>query len=109
VFFLIKDRLQSKWVGIKRDCGGLDYFEKIYKEVPRCQCLNTSVTNAVTRWISWKKAVVRASTSAKNVGVQIRKNCFQVFPLDKVAGEAIPAQPESVQPERADFLRKNVV
>jgi len=58
----------------------------------------------VTKWIFWKKAAARASTFAKNVEVQIRKNYFRDFPSGKAVKEAIPAQPE-----RADFLRKDVV
>ena len=79
-------------------------FQQFYKEIRRCQYLNTSVTNVVTKWIFWKKAATRASTFAKNVEVQIRKNYFRDFPLDKAAKEVIPAQPE-----RADFLRKDVL
>jgi len=52
----------------------------------------------------WKKAAARASTFAKNVEVQIRKNYFRDFPLGKVTREAIPAQLE-----HADFLRKDVL
>jgi hypothetical protein len=58
----------------------------------------------VTKWIFWKKVTARASTFAKNVEVQIRKNYFQDFPLGKVTREAIPAQLE-----RADFLRKDIL
>ena len=50
---------------------------------------------------SWKKAIVRTSMSAKNVGVRICRNYFQVFPLDKAARGAI-----HVQPEHVDFNRK---
>ena len=52
----------------------------------------------------WKKAAAKTSTFAKNVEVQIRKNYFRAFPLGKAAKEVIPAQPE-----RADFLRKDVL
>jgi len=52
----------------------------------------------------WKEAAAKANTPAKNVGVQICRNCFQDSPLDKAAREAIPAQLE-----RADFLRKDIL
>jgi len=52
----------------------------------------------------WRKAAAKASTSAKNVEVQICKDCFRVFPLGKAVKEAVPAQPE-----RADFLRKDIL
>ena len=83
------------------DCSGLQRFDRIHREVRRCQYLNTSVTNAATRRISWKKAAVKASTSAKNVEAQICKNYSRAFPWGKVTSKAIFAQPE-----RADFLRK---
>jgi hypothetical protein len=52
----------------------------------------------------WKKAAEKVSTSVKNVGVRICKNFFRLFPLGKAVKEAVPAQPE-----RADFLRKDVL
>jgi hypothetical protein len=69
--------------------------------------LNTSAANAGIRPNSWKKAVVRTSTSAKNVEVRICKNYFQAFPLGKAAREAIHAQPERVQLEHVDSDRKD--
>jgi len=57
-----------------------------------------------TRQNFWKKAAVKTSTFAKNVEVQMCKNCFRAFPLGKATKEVIPAQPE-----RADFLRKDVL
>ena len=79
-------------------------FEKIYKEVAQCQYLNISVINAGTRWNFWKKTLVGVSTFANAAKVRICKNYFRAFPLGKAAKEAIPAQPE-----RADFLRKDVL
>jgi hypothetical protein len=52
----------------------------------------------------WKKAAARTSMSAKNVEVQICRNYFQDSPSGKAVKEAVPAQPE-----RADFLRKDIL
>lgn len=70
----------------------------------RCQYLSTNAINVGTRRNFWKKTVTQTSTFAKNVAVQICGNYFQVFPLGRATREAIPAQPE-----RADFLRKDVL
>jgi len=69
--------------------------------------LNINAANAGIRANFWKKAVARANTSAKNVEVRICRNYFQVFPLDKAAREAIPAQQEHAQLEHVDFDRKD--
>jgi hypothetical protein len=69
--------------------------------------LSTSVINAGTRQNFWKKAPAKISTSAKNVGARICKNCFQDSPLDKVAKEIIPAQPERAPLELADYDRRD--
>jgi hypothetical protein len=74
------------------------------KEVSQCQYLNISVKSAGTKRNSWKKAAKKVNTSVKNVGVRICKNFFRLFPLGKAVKEAVPAQPE-----RADFLRKDVL
>jgi len=82
--------------------------EQVCKELKRCRYLNTSVINAGTRLSFWKKAIVKASTSAKNVEVRICRNYFQVFPLGKAAARGTtPAQLEHVQPERVDSDRKD--
>jgi hypothetical protein len=51
--------------------------EHIEKEVQECQYLNTNVKDVATRPNLWKKAAAKASTSAKNVEVQVRKDFFQ--------------------------------
>jgi hypothetical protein len=82
--------------------------EHIEKEVQQCQYLNTSVKDVATRPNLWKKAAAKASTSAKNVEAHTCRNCFQDSPLDKAGRGLIPSQLERAQPERADFLRKDV-
>ena len=77
------------------------------KELKRCQYLNTSVVNVGIRPNSWKRAVVKTSTSAKNVEVRICRSYFQVFPLGKAARGAIHAQPEHAQLERVVSNRKD--
>jgi len=52
----------------------------------------------------WKKAAARTNTFAKNVEVRICGNYFRAFPSGKATKEVIPAQPE-----RADYLRKDVL
>ncbi len=79
------------------------------KELKRCQYLNTSVVNVGIRPNSWKRAVVKTSTSAKNVEVRICRSYFQVFPLGKAARGAIHAQPERVLLERAASDRKDIL
>jgi len=74
----------------------------------RWQYLSTIVINAGIRPNFWKKAAVKRDTSAKNVEVQICKNCFQVFLLGKTVRVAIPAQPERAQQEHADSDRKDL-
>ena len=66
--------------------------------------MSTGVINVGTKRNFWKKAAARTSTFAKNVEVRICGNCFQDSPSGKATREAIPAQPE-----RADFLRKDVL
>jgi len=82
-------------------------LQQSYKEIQRCQYLNTSVLNVGTKRNFWKKAAAKASTFAKNVEVQICRDYFQVFPSGKAVREAIPAQPERVPLERAAFNRKD--
>ena len=84
-------------------------FNEFVKELRRCRYLNTSVINAGIKPNSWKKAIVRKSTSAKNVEVRICRNYFQVFPLDKAVMVAIHAQPERVQLEHVDSDRKDIL
>jgi hypothetical protein len=52
----------------------------------------------------WKKERAIQSTSAKNVDVQICRNCFQASLLGEATKDVIP-----VQPERVDFLREDVL
>ena len=68
--------------------------------------MNTSVENVAIKRIFWKRAIAKASTSAKNVEAQICINCFQVFPSGKATRQAVPARPERVQLERVDFDRR---
>jgi hypothetical protein len=68
--------------------------------------LSTDVINADTKRNFWKKAVAKPSTFVKNVGVQICRNYFQVFPSGKAVGEVILAQLERVPLEHATSLRK---
>ena len=50
-----------------------------------------------------EKAIVRKSTSAKNVEVRICRNYFRVFPLGRAA-RAIPAQQGRVHCLNKDIL-----
>jgi len=61
------------------------------------------------KWNFWKKTAVKINTSAKNVGVWIRKNYFQDSLLDKVAREVIPVPPERVRLEHVDSDRKDLI
>jgi len=67
------------------------------------------VTDVDTEVNFWKRAVVKTSTSAKNVEVRICKNYFQDFRLGKAARGAIHAQPEHVLLERAASDRKDIL
>jgi hypothetical protein len=81
-------------------------FCKIFKEVQRCQYLNTSVTNVGVGWNSWKKERPGPNTFAKIAEVPIYKKCYRVSQLDRATNLRHGAM-KPVRLERAASHRKD--
>jgi len=78
---------------LRTPCPGQSLYE-IYKEIRRCQYLNTGVVNVDTGRSFWKKEGAKPSTFVKNVEIQTCGSCFRASPSGKAAKEVIPAQLE---------------